>query len=281
MPLHASSSSRGRWLSPSWASACAASVLCALATLAHGATPEPDTQEVEVHGHRDTSSKDERGYRGLLKAMEMFEAYQRQHPDARLRFRVAQRREAGELPPLKLRVVSDSASLPITLDADLGFLPPVSKEMRDADAVVRSNWPSGALAWWVEVTREGGDPQRRLLGDLRQECTLDLYGAELMRGIKSPTIYALKAAHALCESPSLYWGVYAERPVFSVGLQHGERRASLTSDELHGGPTPAIYHPLLDWPYLLRDRTYLVRTGNTAWPDVTVVSIAYAEEAQP
>jgi hypothetical protein len=219
----------------------------------------------------------------MLKAMQMFEAYQLKHPDARLRFRVAQRREAGELPPLTLRLVSDAVSLPIALDTDQGFTLPISPEMRDADAVVRSNWPSGSLAWWVEVTRAGADPQHRFLGDLRQECTLDLNAAELMRGIKPPAFYAIKGLTDPCTLASVGVLTFAERPVFAVHMRHRERSTSLTSAELHGGDgSPnAVFAPFLDWPYLLRDRAYRVRNADTDWPDDTVVSIDYAEESRP
>lgn len=185
------------------------------------------------------------------------------------------------MPPLTLRLVSDTASLPIALDADQGFTLPTSPEMRDADAVVRSNWPSGSLAWWVEVTREGGDPQHRFLGDLRQECTLDLNAAELVRGIKAPPYHALKALGDPCAFKVVGYVTYAERPVFAVHLRDGDKTTSLTSYELHGGDFPSALYPLQDWPYLLRDRTYRVRNADLAWPDETVVSIEYAEGQTP
>ena len=159
--------------------------------------------------------------------------------------------------------------------------PAIFAEWREHDAVVRSNRPDGSLAWSLEVTHEGDDAHERRLGDLREECRLDLYAAVLARGIKPPAFYAMKAVMDICTSRLIGWGTYADHPVFAVHAQDGSRRQSLRGDLLHGGEQSIMpLAPLLDWPYLLRDRTYFVHELMTdaTWSDEAVLHFVFTDD---
>ena len=232
---------------------------------------------VVVTGKRQQDEVEERSYRKMLKAMEQFDEYRQHHPDAVLRFRIEPRREGVDTSKLHLRIEGDFYATRVELAPDLTFTLPVSSEMREQDAMVRSNMPVGSLTWRIQITREGGDAQRRVLGDLRWECKLDLNVAELRRGIDAPWLVAALGPADRCSSPSLAFNTYGERPLFSVHLTNGTRRESLRSDYLHGENIPESWYPRLDWPYLARDRVFRVPIADAAWPDDTLVEIEYVE----
>ena len=255
---------------------------CALPTLA-SASPEDQPQTVTVKAKRPDT--DDHYYNDMLDAVTKFQPYHETHPDAVLRFRIRQRKEMAEVDMSTLIAYiidpEDGTRIPLDVVPDGGFTLPSLPELRTRDAIVRTNMPPGSLSWHVQITRDGADPRDRVLGDLRMECKLDVYAADLHRKIKSPAYYAFKLALPdICRNdPPLHWDAWSEKPLFAVHLRAGKREKSLNEREgLHDGVgVPALY-PLQDWPYLLKDYTYWAPLGDSSWPDDTTIHIIYTED---
>jgi hypothetical protein len=254
-------------------------VLLALACVAApAAEPEPEIQRVLVEAAH--ASLEEKPYRHLLEAMRMYEPYGRAHPDARLRFRVRQRKAEGDMAHLRLFIldIETGERVPLEVDADGRFTVPVIESMSRRNAVVRSNMPAGSLAWMVDVRRAGDDPRDLVLGDLREECRLDVGAAGLVRAYKTPAFYALQATTDVCTDRAVYWGAFSDKPLFAVHLRHGAREASLPLAALYGSTNPVGLDGLFDFAYLLRDCFFRVPWDAVTWPDDTRVHITYAED---
>lgn len=224
---------------------------------------------------------EQKSYRDLLAAMDRFEPYRGVHAGSQLRFRIYQRKEGVDFAQLRAWILDpeDGSRVELTIAADGSFTVPVLAAQRDHDAVVRTNMPDGMLAWAVEVKRAGDDERHHLLGDLREACLLDVDFAHLARGVKLPAFYALDAVAAnICLVRGVEGGFYAEKPVFSVHLTSGNRHAALLSDRLHGALSPPVFNPLLDWPYLLRDRFFQSPLNDASWPDETAVDVIYTDD---
>jgi len=249
------------------------------------ASPPAELPTVTVSGTSKRPDVEEHRYKDMLDAVTLFQKYSEAHPDAVLRFRIRQRKEmvGADMSQLVVYVIDpeDGTRVPIDLAPDGGFTLPSLPELRKRDAMVRTNMPPGSLAWHAQITRVGADPRDRVLGDLRMECRLDVYAADLHRKLKSPAYYALKSALPdICSNnPPLNWVAWSEKPLFAVHLRAGKRQKSLNEREgLHDGiGVPALY-PLQDWPYLLKDYSYWAPLGDSSWPDDTTIHIIYTED---
>ena len=165
------------------------------------------------------------------------------------------------------------------------FVLPVSTTLQSHGANVRANRTNGTLAWSLQVTHDGDDPHERRLGDLPEECHLDLYAATLARGLETPSFYALKAVGNVCANRLVGWVAYADHPVFAVHMRDGERLGSLRGDFVHGGELTVLpFAPLVDWAYLLRDYAYFTHElmADSTWSDDTFLHITFADDpAEP
>lgn len=253
----------------------------AVATSSHAtdAPPADAPQQVLVTAHEQPL--EEKPYRDLLAAMSRFERYRGEHPDAQLRFRIYPRKDGVDITQLRawIRDPEDASRVELTVAADGGFTVPVLAAQREHAAVVRTNMPEGTLAWTVEVKRSGDDGRHRRMGDLREACFLDVDFAHLARVIKPPMIHAIDAlSDNICLVHGVDWGFYADKPVFSVHLDNGDRHVALLSDRLHTGHALPAFYPLVDWGYALRDRLYSPPLNDASWPDDTTVSVIYADD---
>ena len=256
----------------------AALILCARSHAAD-APPAAELQHVEVSAREQPM--EQKSYRDLLAAMKRFEPYQAAHPDARLRFRIWQRKDGIDISQLRVWIHDpvDFHRVEPALAADGSFTVPVLADLREHDAVVRTNMPEGTLAWKVAVTRAGDDERHHVMGDLREACLLDVDFAHLARAIKPPAIYALDAVSSnICTVRGVDWGFYAERPVFSAHMSTGDRRVALLSDRLHAAQAPPVLYPLVDWAYVLRDRFYSPPLNDSSWPDDATVDLVYVDD---
>ena len=261
----------------------------ALAAIAAGANaadapaaPESDpSQHVEIQAQ--LPSHEEHDYAELLDAMTQFEAWHATHPGTRLVFQVRARKDAAAMDGLRLNIDDPAthASVPVALDAAGRFVLPVSATLKDDGAVVRANRTNGSLAWALQVVHDADDPHDRRLGDLREECHLDLYGAKLVRGVKTPSFQAMKAVSNVCANRLVGWPAYADHPVFAVHIREGERRASLRGDMVHDGETPVVaLAALYDWAYRLRDESYFPHElmADASWSDDAVLHLTFADD---
>ena len=263
--------------------ALAAGAIAASVHAASGATaPEPDqAQHVEIQAQ--LPSHEEHDYADLLDAMTQFDAWRATHPGTRLIFQVRARKDAAVMEGLRLNIDDPVTrkSVPVELDAAGRFVLPVSAALKDDGAVVRANRTNGALAWALQVRHDADDPHDRRLGDLREECHLDLYGAKLVRGVKTPSFLAMKAVSNVCANRLVGWPAYADHPVFAVHIRDGERRGSLRGDMVHDGETPVVaLAALFDWAYLLRDASYFPHElmADASWSDDAVLHLTFADD---
>jgi hypothetical protein len=225
---------------------------------------------------------EQKPYRDLLAAMKKFEGYRALHPDARLRFRIYQRKEGVDLSQLRAWILDpeDRSRVDLDIAADGSFSVPVLEAQRQHDAVVRTNMPDGMLTWLVEVKRGDDDNRHHLLGDLREACLLDVDYAHLGRTIKPPAFYLIDAASSnVCLLRGVGWGAVADKPVFSVHLTAGERRGFLLSDQMHGSKV-SPFCPIVDGCYVLRDRMYSSPLNDSSWPDETSVDVIYTDDPE-
>lgn len=257
---------------------------CRAARAADPAAPAPGVQQVVVTA--DHPEVAEKSYRRLLKAMVVFEDWRRDHPDAVLRLRVYARKDGVDLAKLRMYLLDPETGerTPVPVEADDGFTVPRVESLREHDAVLRTNLPPGDLAWRFQVVRDGVDPRHRVLGDIREECRLEVATGALARTVVPPPFALMRAAGVdLCMLTASHWDSIAERPVFAVHFTAGERRASLPSQRLHLETTPSMMAPLGDGTYALRDRDWTAHDGGDGddWPDDTQVDIVYADDATP
>ncbi len=246
------------------------------------APPSPEPQQVVVTAREP--ALEEKSYRDLLAAMTHFEPYRADHPDARLRFHIYQRKDGIDMSVLRawMQDPQDGTRVALALAPDGSFTLPVLPKMRDDDAIVRTNMPDGTLAWLTEISRAGDDERHRLLGDLREQCLLDVRYAHTGRAIKTPLTLAMEAASDnVCLMRGVTWGAYSPQPLFSVHLAAGDRRAIALSDRLHCQLSPALIIPLTDACYTQRDRVYASPLNDASWPDDTSVDLVYVDDVDP
>lgn len=242
--------------------------LLAPALAAAADAPRPELPPVAVDGE-STAAREQKTVADLLQVLDVFEREKARYaPDAELRIRVLPRHDLADAPALELR--HGTVREPIALDALGRFTVPPAWRDLPAGAVVRSRLLDGRLAWAVDVRTPGLPEHTRRLGDLRLECRADLYGGALMRGVKPPAFYALRAASDICASRLVALGFFADEPVFAVQVSHAGRSAELAYRWMHGsevGQTSVLFG-LVDWPYALRDRFFTLPPDKWAdWPN--------------
>ena len=233
--------------------------------------------QVEVNGK--TLNKENHDYDDMLKAMSMFEEYRAAHPDAYLRFRIFPRGKNVDMSTLKVFISGAGERVLVDVAPDGSFELPIVDRLRKTDAKVRANYSDGDLGWTVQIKRRNDPPNRRVLGDIRWECKLDVYGAHLRRSFLAPSGYLLKAQGLICESKRVMYGVFSEHPLFSVHLRDGERTASLLSDRLYEPHGPASVMKFLVDGNIIQDRRYFPPLFDKNWSDDTILSIEYMDDS--
>ena len=260
-----------------------ASALLADAKAGDGETSPLSDQPQRVEIEAPLPSHEEHAYADLLEAMTQFEAWQATHPGARMSFQVRPRKDASVMHGLALTIDDPvgRTRTPVDVGPDGRFVLPVSATLQSHSAIVRANRTNGTLAWSLQVTHDGDDPHERRLGDLREECHLDLYAATLIRGVKTPSFYALKAIGNVCANRLVGYPAYADHPVFAVHVRDGERRGYLRGDLVHDGEVTVVpLAALYDWAYLLRDYSYFPHElmADSTWPDAAVLHLTFADD---
>jgi hypothetical protein len=150
----------------------------------------------------------------------------------------------------------------------------------EEEASVLSNRRAGTLTWRAEVRTADLPPDARRLGDLRLECEVGMK-AGLVSNYPSGFFGWLEETFGngpdYCRRAAPRYVFFAERPLFSVTLVHGERREVLPLDMLYAG---AARDP--DWKKdrfcdceALFDRAYFLPLGDAGWPDDTRVELRY------
>ena len=222
----------------------------------------------------------DKSYRKMIKGMDRFARDRAYAPAATLRFRLLPRLPNANMEGITLRVAGDSITLPIRLAPDNSFTLERNEQALREDAAVVANRKSTSMTWRAWVQTPGLPEGTRRLGDLRLECRVGMDSGLISN--TSPMFAwltnALTDTEQVCSSEDGNYLFFAERPVFSVILRHGERSEALPFKLLYAGgnETPESL-PYCDCQVLL-DRSYYVPLWDKSWPDDTLVEFDYMED---
>lgn len=227
----------------------------------------------------------EKSYRKMLEGMDLFERMRPTlAPNAQLRYRLLPRKRGTSMDDLQLEVVGTTFSYPVPVAADRTFTLTRDAKATAEDAVVSPNRKRLTMTWRTDVRTPGLPPGARRLGDLRLECMVGIQAS-----LVSNTNQLTQAIADLLTSPTRYCGqknskylFFAERPLFSVTLEHGARREVLAIDQLYAkasdDPGLKADMPFCDCEVML-DRTYFLPLGDESWPNDTLVRFDFMEDA--
>ncbi|WP_255517547.1 hypothetical protein [Herbaspirillum sp. SJZ107] len=252
--------------------------LAVLPVHAQETQPASKPQTVTVTSTRDPVDK---SYRKMIRGMERFEREHALAPQATLRFRLLPRLPTVNMRGITLKVVGDRITVPVPVAEDNGFTLPRNEQALREDAAVIANRKTTSMTWRAQVVTPGLPPDTRRLGDLRLEC---LVGVEAGLVSNSSPLFgwiskALNSPEQVCNSPDGNFLFFTERPLFSVTLRAGERTEILPFRMLYaGGEQTRDELQYCDCQVML-DRTYYAPIWDRSWPDDTLVSFAYMEDA--
>nr|WP_229411280.1 MULTISPECIES: hypothetical protein [unclassified Massilia] len=260
--------------------ACAGSAQLAAAAPAPQAQAEPAPQTVTVTSTRDPVDK---SYRKMIRGMERFEREHALAPQAVLRFRLLPRTPGVNMHGITLRVLGDHIAIPVTVTEDNTFVLPRNEQALREDAAVVANRKTTSMTWRAQVITPGLPPGARRLGDLRLECLVGMEAGLVSNS--SPLLSwisdALTSPEQVCNSPQGNFLFFTERSIFSVTLHAGERTEILPFRMLYaGGDQTGDMLRFCDCQVLL-DRTYYAPIWDRSWPDDTLVSFEYMDDASP
>ena len=234
---------------------------------------------VEVHSTRSPVDK---SYRRMLQGMQRFERERALAPRASLRFRLLPRQPGTDLRGIRLKVVGDTTSMALPVAADNSFTLEYNEQLWREDAAVLANRKTLSMTWRAAVRSPGVPEGMRRLGDLRLEC---LVGMEAGLVSNNAHLFAwldefLRSADKVCSDPHGNYMYFAEKPIFSITLQAGARRATLPFHALYAGNPPAAEMPFCDCQVLL-ERSYFAPIWDRSWPDDTLLSFEYMDDPPP
>ena len=250
--------------------------LLAVLLFANPALPADDA--VVIKAVRDPATK---SYRKMIEGAELFEKRRGElAPAAQLRFRLVPRKPDTRMEGVELEVASDNVSIPVTVAPDRSFTLERSRSALRENARVMPNRRAGTITWRADVRTPGLPGDTRRLGDLRLECEVGMQAGLISNypsGFWGWLDGILSTNASYCHRPAPRYLFFAERPIFSVTLVHGDRREALSVDMLYGGATRDP-----DWKKdkhcdceALFDRVYFVPLGDRSWPDDTRVEFEY------
>jgi hypothetical protein len=231
----------------------------------------------------NTRSPVDKSYRKMLQGMQRFERERTQlAPQASLRFRLLPRQPGTEMRGIKLKIVGDTTSMALPVADDNSFTLGYNEQLWREDAAVLANRKTLSMTWRAEVRSPGVPDGMRRLGDLRLEC---LVGMEAGLVSNNAHLFAwldefLRSADKVCSDPNGNYMYFAERPIFSISLQAGARRATLPFHALYAGNPPAAELPFCDCQVLL-ERSYFAPIWDRSWPDDTLLSFEYMDDPPP
>src|SRR5262245_3999675 len=258
--------------------------LCALAaqTSVLAQTKSPADDAVAVTALRNPVDK---SYRRMVEGMALFEKRHALAPAASLRFRLLPRHRDTDMRDIRLEIVGDSLTVPVALAPDNTFALERRPAALKENASVRPNRKAKTMTWRAEIRTPGLPAGVRRLGDLRLECEVGMQAGlisnyrPLLFGLLDPF---LREGPEYCHRTAPRYLFFAERPIFSVTLVAGERRAVLPVARLYAGasrdPQWKDVLPYCDCEVLL-DRAYFMPLGDPSWPDDTLVEFEYMDGA--
>jgi hypothetical protein len=233
---------------------------------------------VTVPNTRDPVDK---SYRKMVRGMDRYARDIALAPQSTLRFQVLPRLPTVHLDGVRLTVVGDQISLPVTMAPDHGFTLERNPQALREDAALVANRKTSSMTWRAMVRSPGVPEGMRRLGDMRLEC---LVGMEAGLVSNNSALFAwlsdmLADADKVCGAPDGNYLQFSERPLFGVTLRAGDRIETLPFRALYAGgtQTPATL-PYCDCQVLL-DRSYYAPIWDRSWPDDTLVGFDYMDDA--
>lgn len=183
--------------------------------------PSSAVPAVAVNGVKDPEWKP---YRQMLKGLDAFDAGRALAPQAALRFSL--QGDEALLAGVTLRIVGDSASIPVALAPDHTFVLPRSREAADEEAELVLNRKKNAIRWRTEIHSPGVPDHARRLGDLRLSCAVTWAIVQDDLGFFKRHSVNLMGGPCGTRLVKFYW-----RPAHAIAsatLVEGERRLPLT-----------------------------------------------------
>lgn len=226
----------------------------------------------------------DKSYRQMVKGMDLFDEMHALAPEAVLRYRLYPRKAGTDMRIAQLSVVGKSVERAIPVAADSTFALPRDQKALAEDAYVRSERNAETMTWRADIRTPGLPPGTRRLGDLRLECLVGVQAGLISQypGFISQFFKFLESPRAFCARAEVPYLFFAERPLFAVTLQAGERRLALSVGNLYAGiahgRTPEEERKYCDCEALL-DRAYTLPLADRSWPDDTLVELEYMSAA--
>lgn len=225
-----------------------------------------------------------KSYQKMVEGAELFEQRRHLAPGASLRFRLLPRKPHTAMEGVQLEVAAESLAIPLKVAPDRTFALEVDDVALRENAQVTPNRKAGTLTWRAEVRTPGLPPNARRLGDLRLECEVGMKARLISKypsGFFGWLDELLPEGPEYCHRAEPRYLFFAERPLFSVTLVHGERREVLSVDRLYASasrdPQWKAHLRFCDCEALV-DRAYFVPLGDESWPHDTRVELEYMED---
>jgi len=244
--------------------------------------PQGQLPQVTISARADEEAA-EKSYRRMVRGMDWFETHRALAPDASLRFRLYPRDRATDMGGVTLDVMGTRTMFAVPLAPDNTFTLPRNAQALEENAMVVPNRRVRSMTWRTDIRTPGLPPNVRRLGDLRLECQVGMEAGLVSeaRSFMSRILSAMMDTPGYCEREDPRYLFFADKPLFSVTLVHGDRREVLPVDKLYAGASanPALREelPLCDCQ-LLVDRTYFLPLDDRRWPDDTRVEFEYFED---
>jgi hypothetical protein len=220
-------------------------------------------------------------YKKMIEGLDHFQQRRHLAPQATLRFKVLPRKPDAKLEGIELEVASESVAVPLPVEKNGTFALKRDGTALEENARVEPNRKAGTITWRADVRTPGLPENARRLGDLRLECEVGMKSGLVSE--YPPSFFGwldelFPQGPAYCHREAPRYLFFADRPLWSVTLAHGERRKVLPVDRLYAGATANA-----EWkkklPYCdceaLVDRAYFVPLGDAGWPDDTLVLLEY------
>ena len=238
----------------------------------------PVVATVRVPYIRDPVDK---SYRKMIKGVDRFEREHALAPQGVLRFRLLPRLPQSDMRSIHLRVAGDNISLPVPISPDNSFVLPRDAQALREDAAVVADRKTSSMTWRAWIQTPGLPAGARRLGDLRLECRVGMDAGLISN--TSPIFGwltdALTNTEQVCTSADGNYLFFADRPIFSVTVRHGERSMVLPFAMLYaGGQQTRDSLPFCDCQVLL-DRSYYAPLWDSSWPDDSLIEFEYMTEA--
>lgn len=215
---------------------------------------------VEIKGMKDPEL---RLFRSVTTGLDTFDEYHELAPAVdSLRFRLKARESTADksTDSISLKIVGDSTTMPVPIEADGGFTIARNQSAYDENAELVFNRKRRQFMSIADIRTPGVPANARRLGDLRLECLVNIaiIKTEIPFLIRA-TINTFLLTTDWCKRLPIYMSLPPERQISKATLVHGERRRELTHDEFRNG----FESPLLD----------------PVWPDDTLLEMELAPEA--